>query len=234
MERLELPGIDRTNRIARRMAYEWNNVLRPHRTQYRNMVMAVLGDSAWDPIAVILEENNFETARRLDGVRHTVLNQVASDDQLKESLDMQRGKLAPTPLLRDRINRLIDGLHDIVNRSDISEECVTPVRPVTIFQNVHDSTVVIATGNSDVNVDQRVEQHIRSVRDTVEAQPEDSPTFVKVAKKTALDIISGALKDVAKGQVKEAAKQIYELGKDLGPAIARTAAYAYIRNHLGQ
>ena len=50
-------------------------------------------------------------------------------------------------------------------------------------------------------------------------EPEYSPIFAKVAKKTALDIIGSALKDVAKGQVKEAAKQIYELGKDLGPVI---------------
>jgi hypothetical protein len=58
-------------------------------------------------------------------------------------------------------------------------------------------------------------------------EPEKSENFATVAKKTALDIIGGAIKDIAKGQVKEAAKQIIELGKDLGPVIAKTAAYVF-------
>jgi hypothetical protein len=53
-----------------------------------------------------------------------------------------------------------------------------------------------------------------------------------VAKKTALDIIGEAIKDIAKGQVKEAAKQIVELGKDLGPIIAKTAAYSFFKGML--
>jgi hypothetical protein len=64
-------------------------------------------------------------------------------------------------------------------------------------------------------------------------QPEDSPAFGKVAKKTALDLIGLTLKDVAKGQIKEAAKQIYELGKDLGPVIVNTAAYGFFKSCLG-
>ncbi|MDI6450521.1 pentapeptide repeat-containing protein [Anaerobaca lacustris] len=90
---------------------------------------------------------------------------------------------------------------------------------------------VVATDGSTINIDQHVE-NITNLRDTVAALPEDSPAFAKVAKKTALGIIGDALKDVAKGQVMEAAKQIYELGKDLGPAIVNTAAYAYFRSHM--
>ena len=66
----------------------------------------------------------------------------------------------------------------------------------------------------------------------VAAQPEDSPTFAETAEKTALDIVGSALKDVAKGQVKEAAKQICELGKDLGPVTLDTAAYAFFKNMM--
>jgi hypothetical protein len=36
--------------------------------------------------------------------------------------------------------------------------------------------------------------------------------FSNIPKKTALDIIGSARKDIAKAQVKEATKQIYELG----------------------
>jgi len=38
--------------------------------------------------------------------------------------------------------------------------------------------------------------------------------------------------DVAKGQVKEAPKQINELGKDLGPVIIKMAAYAFFSSML--
>lgn len=51
-----------------------------------------------------------------------------------------------------------------------------------------------------------------------------------MAKKKALDIIGGVIEDIAKGQVKEAGKQIIELGKDLGPIIAKTAAYAFFKS----
>ncbi len=43
-------------------------------------------------------------------------------------------------------------------------------------------------------------------------ESEGSESFGKVAKRAALDIIGGAIKDIAKGQVKNAAKQIVELG----------------------
>ena len=61
-------------------------------------------------------------------------------------------------------------------------------------------------------------------------ESEGGESFGKVAKRAALDIIGGAIKDIAKGQVKEAAKQIIELGKDLGPIIVKTAAYAFFRS----
>jgi len=95
---------------------------------------------------------------------------------------------------------------------------------------------IAPNGNATINIDQHTEYrtYLANLLDTVGAQPEDSSTFAKVAKKMALDIIGGALKDVAKGRVKEAAKQIYELGKDLGPVVVNTAAYAFVKSCLGQ
>jgi len=61
----------------------------------------------------------------------------------------------------------------------------------------------------------------------VAEEVEESGSFAKVTKKAAFDIIGRAIKDIAKGQVKEAAKQIIELGKGLGPVIAGRAAYAF-------
>ena len=42
-----------------------------------------------------------------------------------------------------------------------------------------------------------------------------------------------ALKDVAKGKVKEAAAQIVGLATDLGPIITQTAAYAFFNGLAG-
>jgi len=89
---------------------------------------------------------------------------------------------------------------------------------------------IVATNGSTINI-----QHINyalELQKTIAAEPEESKNFAKVAKKTALDIVGEAIKDIAKGQVKEAAKQIIELGKDLGPIIAKTAAYAFF-NDIG-
>ncbi len=102
--------------------------------------------------------------------------------------------------------------------------------------NIQNSTVIMANGDATVHIDQHAEYttKITNVRDVIAAQPEDSPTFAKVAKKTALDIIGGAMKDLAKGQVKEAAKQICDLAKDLGPLLTQTVAYGFFKNRLDQ
>jgi len=39
--------------------------------------------------------------------------------------------------------------------------------------------------------------------------------------------VGDAIKDITKGQVKEAANQIIELGRDLGPLLVRMAPVAY-------
>ena len=91
---------------------------------------------------------------------------------------------------------------------------------------------IVATDGSTVNVEQHIHNAVELQR-VIEEQAEDSETFAKVAKRTALDIVGDALKDFGKGQVKEAAKQIVELGKDLGPVIANTAAYAFFKSCVG-
>jgi len=90
---------------------------------------------------------------------------------------------------------------------------------------------IVATDGSTVNIQQHIHNAIELQR-AVADEPEQSESFAKVAKKTALDIVGGAIKDIAKGQVKEAAKEIIKLGKDLGPLLVRTApaAYAFFKN----
>jgi len=80
-----------------------------------------------------------------------------------------------------------------------------------------------------VNIQQHIHNAIE-LQKSIAQEPAESKTFAKIAKNKALDIIGKVLEDVAKGQIKEAAKQIVELGKDLGPIIAKTAAYAFFKS----
>jgi hypothetical protein len=90
---------------------------------------------------------------------------------------------------------------------------------------------IVATDGSTVNIQQHIHNALE-LQKAIAKEPEESKSFAKIAKKTALDIIGEAIKDIAKGQVKEAAKQIIELGKDLGPIIAKTAAYAFFKKYV--
>jgi hypothetical protein len=97
-----------------------------------------------------------------------------------------------------------------------------------IGDNIHaEAGAVVATGNASINIEQNI--HYAELRKAIE----DDETLGQVAKRKALDVIGGAIQDFAKGQVKEAAKQIYELGKDLGPVIVNTAAYGFFKSCLG-
>ena len=87
---------------------------------------------------------------------------------------------------------------------------------------------IVATDGSTINIQQHI-HNVIELQKAIADEPEESESFAKVAKKTALEIVGGAIKDIAKGHVKEAAKQIIELGKDLGPIVARTAAYAFFK-----
>jgi hypothetical protein len=85
---------------------------------------------------------------------------------------------------------------------------------------------IVATDGSTINIQQHIHNALE-LQKVIADEPEDSKSFAKVAKKTALDIIGGTIKDIAKGQVKEAAKQIVELGKDLGSLFIKMAPEAY-------
>jgi hypothetical protein len=85
---------------------------------------------------------------------------------------------------------------------------------------------IVATDGSTVSVEQHIHNALE-LQKAIVGEPETSESFAKVAKNTALDIFGNVIKDVAKGQVKEAAKQIIELGKDLGPLFVRMAPAAY-------
>ena len=90
---------------------------------------------------------------------------------------------------------------------------------------------IVATDGSTINIQAHIHNALE-LQNAIAKEPEDSKSFAKVAKRKALDIIGGVIEDIAKGQVKEAGKQIIELAKDLGPIIAKTAAYAFFKTML--
>jgi hypothetical protein len=92
-----------------------------------------------------------------------------------------------------------------------------------------DNSVVI--NESIINIEQHINYALELQRIIEEAPKEN---FSKIAKRTALDLIGDAIKDIAKGQIKEAAKQIFELSKDIGPLIINTTAYTFFKSILGQ
>jgi hypothetical protein len=122
-------------------------------------------------------------------------------------------------------------VHELAGRLDETRSFIQLLidRPNSV--HIQNPRGPLAIGGSTINIDKYVE-YITSLRDAVAALPEDSPTFAKVAKKTALGIIGDTLKDVAKGQIKEAAKQIYELGKEFGPVVLSSAAYAALKGGI--
>ena len=95
---------------------------------------------------------------------------------------------------------------------------------------------VVVFDSQNVSVEQ-CRQNARELKKAIEKVPAKSmhlgkttKKFGKLTKKKALDIVGGAIEDFGKKQVTEVAKTILELGRDLGPLIAKTAAYAFFKN----
>ncbi|HUW31845.1 MAG TPA: hypothetical protein VM223_09560, partial [Planctomycetota bacterium] len=90
--------------------------------------------------------------------------------------------------------------------------------------------IIIAGDGSAIDLSQHI-YHVEGIREAIQKAPPEA--FGKVAKDTALDIVGGALKDIAKGQMKDAAKAIVDLGIELGPSVLNTAAYAFFKSLFG-
>lgn len=102
-------------------------------------------------------------------------------------------------------------------------------RPVTVnLIEAHPGSYV-ANNGSTINIQQHFGYALELHRMILDAPKE---TISETARKTALNLVGDAMKDIAKGQVKEAAKQIVELGKDVLPLVAQTAAYGFFKSML--
>ena len=93
-----------------------------------------------------------------------------------------------------------------------------------------DAGIVADEVHIEIKVEQAVE-HLDELKKIVEEQPEEEVSAV--VKRKCFEVIHDTLKDVAKRQLSDAAKKIWELGKEVGPAIINTAAYSFFKNILG-
>jgi hypothetical protein len=150
-------------------------------------------------------------------IKFTVLHEEHKETALAEITKIYEVKLKQLEAERDRYYELL------ARALDTPKE----VKLITAGPGA-----IVATDGSTVNIQQHI-HNVLELQKAIADEPDESKSFAKVAKKTALDIIGEAIKDIAKGQVKEAAKEIIELGKDLGPIVAKTAAYAFFKSILG-
>jgi hypothetical protein len=147
-------------------------------------------------------------------VKFTVQHEEDKEPALKEVRKQYEAKLKQLESERDRYWQVIKSAFD---------------KPTEVKLISAGPGAIVATDGSTVNIQQHI-NYALELQKAIAAEPERSQSFAKVAKKTALDIIGGGIKDIAKGQVKEAANQIIQLGKDLGPIVAKTAAYGFFAN----
>lgn len=73
---------------------------------------------------------------------------------------------------------------------------------------------IIAEGGSNVTISEHIHNGV-DLQKLIGELPEEDESFAKATRTTALNIVGDTLKDMAKGQFKEGAKQIVQLGKDL-------------------
>ncbi len=144
-------------------------------------------------------------------IKFTVQFEEHKEPALEEVRKGYRAKIAQLEAERDRYYQLISRALD------------TP-KEFKLINAAPGS--IVATDGSTVSIEQHI-HHALELQNAIAGEPEGSKNFTKVVKKTALDIVGEAMKDIAKGQVKEAAKLIVDLGKDLGPLLVKMAPAAY-------
>jgi len=90
---------------------------------------------------------------------------------------------------------------------------------------------IVAMDNASISIEQHI-HHAVELQKIIAEQPENSETFRQVTKRKAMDVIGGAIQDFAKKKVKDAAVEIVNLCKELGPGILNTAAYAFFKSMM--
>ncbi|MBL7154202.1 MAG: pentapeptide repeat-containing protein [Phycisphaerae bacterium] len=142
-----------------------------------------------------------------------------------------------------RIRRLEvdkDRLHDALNQVLENERVRARFLATTglrIGGNVSAGpNAVVIIGSQKISIEQ-CRQHAEELKQAIATEPAKSKHFGKntkkygkLTKKKVLDLVGGALEDFGKKQITEVAKTIVELGKDLGPVVVKTAAYAFFRS----
>lgn len=91
--------------------------------------------------------------------------------------------------------------------------------------NIYTPNTTIQTGpNATFHI---VTQSLTQLLAEVNAAPEDE--ISDQSRKKSMEVIGTAIQDIAKGKVEEAVRQIVELGKEIGPTMTKSAAFAILK-----
>ena len=121
----------------------------------------------------------------------------------------------------------LEAQEDVLYRL-ISAKLDSP-RKVNIITAEQGSLVTV--DGSSINAEHYI-QHIEDIRRVIEDAPPENLT--DRARRTALDVLSGALKDIVRGETKEAVKKIDELSNGIAPFITDTPAYEFFASLAGR
>ncbi len=119
----ESPGLNEQLRAAVVMAHAWDEVLHPLRVKYREKVVAILGDSSWEPIAEIFEHYAAQAIGKLGGWRQDILDHTdPGSNKTSYWLECQNRAFGPNPDLKNRIENIVGKLR---RRADRAEQALS-------------------------------------------------------------------------------------------------------------
>lgn len=177
-----------------------------------------------DRVVQVIKKTTPELDLQIDsisarGLQPTIAFTVGQEDQRGPALaEIKQGYEARIRELEDER----DALYELV-----AAKLDSP-RTVNIIA-AEPGSLVTADGSS-ITVEHYI-QYIEDIRRAVEdAPPENLPDQ---ARRTALDSLSGALKDVVRGETEAAVNKIHELGNGPAPFIASNPAYEFFVSLAG-
>ena len=187
--------------------------------------MTPLDPLVMDRVVQAINQQNPEFKLQIDsinarGIYPTIKLTVAQEEQKGAALEAVTQEYRETNAKLQGANEALSGVIDRLIQHGIGG-------PVTIGSG---SNVALGSGASlTINTDEYI-HHLEEIEQAIKDAPPES--FIQTTKQEALDTVSGAVKDVAKGKMKEAAEAVTRLGIKLGPGLA-TNAFQFFQNLPG-
>lgn len=147
-------------------------------------------------------------------IRFTVQQEEHKEPALGE---VQREYAAKLDELKGRLDEARSVIHQLIDQ------------PKTVHITYAPNAKYLAIDGSTLNIQETSNYYAHELRKSIA----ENKSLSKRLKERAMKALDEAIDDIGKNAVKKAAAKIVELGKELGPAIIKTAAYAFFKNYLG-